>query len=129
MKRNCTVFLAFLIISGSLYLFSCKGKEATTGSLTVTALIKDSIGSSNISTPAANKPIYLATSRENLDNRIYAYSGYTDIGGSCIFRELPAKYFWYRIEGWDDYGAAEVFLGYDGAVILWLNSPSKPKNK
>lgn len=117
MKRRSAVFLAFIFISGSFFLFSCKEKEATTGSLAITALIKD-VG------PAANTQLFLASSREDLDNKIYMKSGYTDGGGTIIFRELKSTYYWYRIEGWDDYGAAEVFNGTDISVILWLNTPS-----
>jgi hypothetical protein len=121
MKRTFAVFLVLILISGSIFLSSCKGKDATTGSLTITALIKGI-------EPAADKQIGLATSRENLENKIYEATGYTNNNGSVIFRELLPKYYWYGIEGWSDYGAAEVFTGYDGSVILWLNSPSTPKN-
>jgi hypothetical protein len=116
MKRTIAVFLAFILFSGFQFLVSCKQKDATTGSLTITAVSKES-------GPAANVQIYLATSRENLENKIYEATGWTDNNGSKIFRELLPKYYWYCVEGWDDYGAAEVFNGYDGSVFLWLNSP------
>ena len=122
MKRTFPVFLAFILISGSFFLFSCKEKAATTGSLAITAQIKD-VG------PAANMMLYLAASHEDLDNKVYLNSQYTDGNGSVIFRELLPKYYWYRVDGYDDYGAAEVFNGYDGSVILWLNSPSSPIKK
>jgi len=78
---------------------------------------------------SSNNPIaiYLATSKESLDNHIYEASGWLDGNESKIFRDLLPKYYWYRIEGWDDYGAAEVFAGVDASVILWLNSPSSSK--
>ncbi|MCX6244475.1 MAG: hypothetical protein NTU98_07180 [Bacteroidetes bacterium] len=117
MKRSFTVFLAFMLISGSFFLSSCKEKTATTGSLAITALIKDG-------GPAANVQLFLAASREDLDNKNYMKSGYTNGAGSIIFRELPSAYYWYRVDGWDDYGAAEVFNGTDMSVILWLNTPS-----
>jgi hypothetical protein len=120
MKRTFPVFLVFILISGSFFLFSCKGKNATTGSLTVTVQVKDS-------RPTVNLQVHLATTRENLENQVYVSSGYVDNNGSVIFRELLPNYYWYGVDGWADYGAAEVFNGYDGSVILWLNTPSAPK--
>jgi hypothetical protein len=120
MKRRFSVFLVFILLSSAFFLFSCAGKQATTGTLTVIAMAKDSI-------IPANTPIYLASSKENLDNKIYAASGWLDANASKIFRDLAPKYYWYRIEGWDNYGASEVFAGVDETVILWVNSPSPSK--
>jgi hypothetical protein len=122
MKRTFPVFLALILLSGAFFFFSCKGKEPTTGTLTVTVMTKDGRISAN--TPV---PIYLATDKGNLDNKIYVTSGWLDANGSKIFRDLLPTYYWYRVEGWDDYGAAEVYAGVDGSVILWLNSPSSSR--
>ncbi len=122
MKRTIPVFLALILLSGAVFFFSCKGKEATMGTLTITAMTKDSLGS--VPTPMA---IYIATSKENLDNNIYQASGWLNANMSKIFRDLLPTYYWYRVEGWDDYGAAEVYAGVDVSVILWLNSPSSSK--
>jgi hypothetical protein len=120
MKRKFKVFLALLFFSGAFFFFSCAGKQATTGTLTIIAMAKDSI-------IPANTPIYLATSKANLDNNIYASSGWLDANASKIFRDLSPKYYWYRVQGWDDCGASEVFAGIDETVILWLNSPSSAR--
>lgn len=77
--------------------------------------------------PSADLQVRLATTRENLEKQVYVSSGYVDGNGSVIFRELLPNYYWYGVDGWDDYGAVEVFSGYDGSVILWLNTPSAPK--
>lgn len=122
MKRAIPVFLALILLSGAFFFCSCKGKVATTGTLSITAMTKDGI----IST-ATPVEIYLATSKENLDNKIYESFGWLDANGSKIFRDLLPKYYWYRVEGWDDYGASQVYAGLDASVILWLNSPSSPK--
>ncbi len=122
MKRTFPVFLAMILLSGVFILFSCKAKEVTIGTLSVTTMTKD--GTISINTPVA---IYLATSKENLDNKIYQNTGWLDSNGSKIFRDLLPTYYWYKVEGWDDYGAAEVYAGVDASVILWLNSPSSPK--
>jgi len=122
MKRTIPVFLALMLLSGAFFFCSCKGKVASTGTLSITAMTKEGNVSSN--NPIA---IYLATSKESLDNHIYEASGWLDGNESKIFRDLLPKYYWYRIEGWDDYGAAEVFAGVDASVILWLNSPSSSK--
>ena len=34
--------------------------------------------------------------------------------------------YWFRVEGWNNYGASEVVDGVDESVIMWLNSPSSP---
>jgi len=122
MKRTIPVFLALILLSGASFLLSCKGKVATTGTLSITAMTKDGILSG-----AAQPAIYLATSKANLDNKIYERSGWLDAHGSIIFRELSPKLYWYRVEGWDDFGASQVYNGIDESVILWLNTPSSPK--
>ena len=122
MKRTFPVFLAMILLSGVFILFSCKAKEVTIGTLSVTTMTKDGTISTN--TPVA---IYLATSKENLDNKIYQNTGWLDTNDSKIFRDLLPTYYWYKVEGWDDYGAAEVYAGVDASVILWLNSPSSSK--
>jgi hypothetical protein len=122
MKRIIPAFLALILLSGAFLFFSCKEKVASTGTLSITAMTKS--GNVSSSAPIA---IYIATSKENLDNQIYQSSGWLDGNGSKIFRDLLPKYYWYRIDGWDDYGAAEVFAGVDASVILWLNSPSSSK--
>ncbi|MGA3013428.1 MAG: hypothetical protein ABSD71_05280 [Bacteroidales bacterium] len=119
MKRTIHLFsILAILIAGSLF-FSCSQKQATNGTLTITAMAKDSI-------IPANTPIYLADSKVNLDNKVYISSGWLDANSSKIFRDLSPKYYWYKVEGWDNYGAAEVFAGVDASVILWLNSPSSP---
>jgi len=120
MKRQIIAFLALILITGSFIFSSCAGKVATTGTLTVTAMSKDS----TFTTPKA-VAIYLATSKYNLDNHVYAATGYLNTSGSNIFRDLLPKNYWYKVEGWDDCGAIEVFAGLDESVILWLNTPSK----
>lgn len=122
MKRTFPVFLALIFLSGDFIFFSCKAKEVTIGTLSVTAMTK--AGTVSTAIPVA---IYLATSKANLDNNIYQNTGWLDTNGSQIFRNLLPTYYWYKVEGWDDYGAAEVYAGVDSSVILWLNSPSSPK--
>lgn len=122
MKRIIQVFLAFILLSGACYLSSCKGKVATTGTLSITALTKDGI------LPGSNThQIYLALSKANLDNKVYERSGYLDANSSTIFRDLSPKLYWYRVDGWDDFGASQVYAGIDASVILWLNTPSSSK--
>ena len=116
MKRKFKVFLALMLFSSAFFFFSCAGKQATTGTLTIIAMAKDSI-------IPANTPIYLATSKANLDNNIYASTGWLDANASKIFRDLSPKYYWFKVNGWDNYGASEVFAGVDETVILWLTTP------
>jgi hypothetical protein len=120
MKRIFGIFLALVLLSGAFFVFSCKEKDPTYGTLTIIARIKDT-------TVPVNTPVYLATTKENLENKIYETTGWLDVNGSKIFRDLLPKYYWYKVEGWDDYGATEVHAGIDASVILWLNSPSSPQ--
>jgi hypothetical protein len=123
MKRAFPVFLVLVLLSGALFLFSCKGKVASTGTLSVTARSKDTISAG---TPVK---ICLASSKENLENKIYLYTNWADANVSTIFRNLVPTYYWYGVEGWADYGAVEVYAGVDASVIIWLNTPTKSKNK
>ena len=122
MKRTFHLFLALVFISGAFFLYSCKDKVASTGTLSVTAMNEKGVLA--LSSPT---PIYLATSKQNMDNKIYVCTGWLDGNGSKIFRELLPGYYWYRIDGWDDCGAAEVYAGVDASVILWLYSPDSSK--
>jgi hypothetical protein len=122
MKRIIPIFLALILISGAFFFFSCKGKDPLTGTLSITARTKEGVITAN--NPVA---IYIASSKDNLDNKIYVGSGWLDANGSKIFRDLQPTYYWYRVDGWDDYGAAEVFAGVDASVFLWLNTPSSSK--
>lgn len=82
MKRKDLVFLSFILFSSAFFFFSCSGKQSTTGTLTIIAMAKDSI-------IPANTPIYLATSKANLDNKIYVSSGWLDANASKIFVTFP----------------------------------------
>jgi hypothetical protein len=124
MKRKFPAFLAMILVSGAFFFSSCKAKVSTIGTLSITVMSKDAVGMVTTTTP-----IYLATSKANLDNKIYQSTGWLDANGSKIFRDLFPGYYWYKVEGWDDTGAAEVYAGVDASVILWLNSPSSSKNK
>lgn len=119
MKRSIQLFLALILVSGAFFFISCKEKVATTGSLSVTAMTKDGVLSG-----ATQLPIFLATSKANLDNKVYERSGWLDANGSIIFRELQPKLYWYKVEGWEDIGGSQVYNGIDESVILWLNTPS-----
>ena len=121
MKRKFSVFLALILISGTFLFISCKDKAPIVGNLTVTAKTT-STGVSLMDTP-----IYLATSKEDLDNQVYAINSTLDANGIRQFRDLVPKYYWYKVQGWDDIGAVEVFAGTDESVIIYLNSPSSKK--
>jgi hypothetical protein len=123
MKRTIPVFLALILVSGAFFFYSCKGKESTTGTLTILAMTNE--GAISASTPVQ---VYLALSKADLDNKNYVGSGWLSSSGAKLFGDLLPKYYWYRVEGWDDFGAAEVIAGVDSRVILWLNTPT-PSNK
>jgi hypothetical protein len=122
MKRSFQTFLVLILLSGAFYFSSCKGKDATTGTLSITAMT--STGAVSTTTPVG---IHLATSKANLDNNVYVATGWLNANGSYIFRDLTPKFYWYNVDGWNDYGASDVYAGIDESVILWLNSPSSSK--
>ena len=122
MKRSFAVFLALILLFGAFFFPSCKGKEATVGTLSIT--VRTSTGVVSTANPVA---IYLATSKDNLDNKVYVATGWLSGNGSYIFRDLAPRFYWYQADGWNDYGATDVYAGIDESVILWLNSPSSSK--
>ena len=122
MKRKFPVFLALILLSGAFFLFSCKGKVSNFGTLSITVMTKDTLTSG-----ITSLQIFIASSKQNLDSQVYVSSGWLSGSGSYIFRDLAPGYYWYRVQGWNDYGAAEVFAGVDASVILWLNSPAASK--
>jgi hypothetical protein len=122
MKRKKAIFLALIMLSCISILYSCAGKVSTTGTLSITAVTKD--GPPTDTVPI---PVYLSISKEKLDKQVYVASGYLNTSGSIIFRELAPKYYWYRVGGWNNYGASEVVNGLDESVILWLNTPGSKK--
>jgi len=122
MKRTIQIFLALVLITGSFFFSSCKGKTETTGTLAIVAMTPEGVISAT--TPAQ---IHIALSKADLDNKIYVSSGWLSTNGSILFGNLLPKYYWYQVDGWNDFGAAEVFAGVDASVILWLNTPSHKK--
>jgi hypothetical protein len=121
MKRKIPVFLVLILISGTFLFISCSDKAPIVGNLTVTAK------TTSTGVSLTDTPIYLATSKDDLDNQISVIYSTLDANGSRQFRDLAPKYYWYKVQGWDDIGAVEVFAGTDESVILYLNSPSSKK--
>jgi len=118
MKRIFPVFLYWYCFR-RLLLSSCKGKDPTIGTLTITVMTKDG------SISGVTDSNLLATSKEISITRICSLR-LLDSNNPDLPRLLPT-YYWYRVEGWDDYGAAEVtpdgWIGY-----LVVNSPLPPGN-
>ena len=120
MKPKAASFLIFLMIPGLFLFYSCADKPATLGNLTITAIAPDTVALSSLT-------VVMATSQDKFNSGSYGYYGTLNSSGSHQFRDLAPGYYWYRIEGWDDYGAAEVYAGVDGSVIIHLDSPSQTK--
>lgn len=120
MKRKFPVFLILLLLSGAFLFTACKDKAPTVGNLTVTARTTNA-------TIVANTGIFLATSKDNLDNQVNIIYGTLNSTGSFQFRDLIPQYYYYRVQGYSDIGASEVFAGVDESVIIYLNSPSSSK--
>ena len=84
MKRTIHgIFNISSTFTGSLF-FSCSQKQATHGTLTITAMAQDSI-------IPANTTDLFSDSKANLDNKVYISSGWLDANSSKIFRDLRTE--------------------------------------
>ena len=116
MRKWFTVFLSVIVFGGLTLMPSCKVEEPTSGILVITVM--DSYG--NLVT---GEQVYIATSYQNLQTGHYYARGWTDELGEVLFMDLPPVYFWYDTEHWEDYGATQVYVGFEHYVILWVNTP------
>jgi hypothetical protein len=117
MKKSIGVLFILAFLSSMVFFPSCNTKDATTGILHITVI--DSVG-----TPVASVQTAISTSRQNEINGIYTNTGWTDASGYVTFIDLLPGYYWYKVPGWKDYGAIEVYAGLDQYVFLTLNSPA-----
>jgi hypothetical protein len=118
MKTLEGFIVTLLLLCGLVGIQSCSSKNEVTGSLTITVM--DQAG-----TPIANEQVFLATSLDNLKNKVYKIAYYTTANGSLIFRQLPPQYYWYTTEHYKGFGADNVFATVDQFVILYVEPLSK----
>ena len=120
MLRNTRFFIIFIFLAGFLFFSSCSDPAPTKGSLTITVMKYDG-------TPLSGILIYLSRSYQDLQNRSYIDSAWTNAYGYFHFSEKEPGYYWYDTKDWEDYGAAKVLNGIDTFVILWVNTPDTLK--
>jgi len=105
-------YIVFLFLVCGLYgLQSCSSKNEVFGSLTIT--VTDQQGNT-----IANEQVSIATSLDNLKNKVFLKSGYTDANGAIMFRELAPQYYWFTANQYKGIGADRVFSTVDQYVIL-----------
>jgi hypothetical protein len=120
MKRNSLLIITSLLVAGALWLASCSDKEPEVGMLTINVINPQS-------GPVPWEWVYLATSLENLQNKVYADQAQTTEQGWVKFDTLTPGIYWYDTEHWEDYGAVGVYLGIDTRAVLWVNTPGPGK--
>ncbi|TSA25733.1 MAG: carboxypeptidase regulatory-like domain-containing protein [Bacteroidetes bacterium] len=116
MKKWIVLFSGFLLFASIVLFPSCSTKEATTGLLIIKVM--DSNGE-----VVVGEQVYLATSYQNLQSGTYIGNKWTDQNGNVLFTDLVPGVYWYDTEHWEDYGAVQVYAGFDHMVILWVNTP------
>jgi hypothetical protein len=120
MKRILTGILAILVTAGLLITPSCTTEDPTTGILVITVM-------NEFGELIVGEEVFLATSYQNLKNKIYVVSAWTDDTGEAFFANLAPGYYWYDTANWEDYGATQVYAGIEHYVILWVNTPPGKK--
>jgi hypothetical protein len=114
MKHRLALAAIFLVVC-SATLTSCKSDPVTSGMLSLTVI-------STETGPVASAHVFLATSYQNLLNGVYYKDAWADSSGYVKFYDLPGGWYFYMAEGWDDYGATEVYLGVDNHSVLYVNT-------
>lgn len=99
----------------------CSSKNPTTGSLKVTVL------NYQTNQPVVNELLYIASSYDNLKNKVYLNSLYTDANGQVMFHDLTPMLVYYDTQTWDNYGATQVYAGIDMHALLYVNTPPVKK--
>ncbi|HTX89030.1 MAG TPA: hypothetical protein VMC08_08580 [Bacteroidales bacterium] len=117
MFRKIAFAIPVLFLAGILLCTSCSTPKADKGTLGIT-VVKGNDGS-----PVSYELIVLASSLQNLENKVYLDSNWTDANGFFRFHQKDPGIYWYRAKHWVDYGAARVMNGIDSDVILWVNTP------
>lgn len=116
MKRTLPVFI-ILLFSAFLFIApSCTEEHPTTGILSVTVLGPDG-------TPlSAGQRVVLATSFDNMKNKVFVNEGWTNESGYVKFIELAPGWYWYGVEGWKEFSATQLYSGVDHHVVLWVHT-------
>lgn len=118
MKRSIPVFIILLFSAFLLISPSCTEEHPTTGILSLTVLGPDG----NPLPPEQH--VVLASSFDNMKNKIYVKDGWTDESGYIKFIELAPGWYWYGVEGWQEFSAAKLYSGVDHHVVLWVHTPT-----
>jgi len=113
MKTKVRCIVVIFLVCGLYGLQSCSSKKEITGSLTVT--VEDHQGNT-----IANEQVSIATSLDNLKNKVFLKAGYTDSNGTIMFRELAPQYYWYTTDHYKGIGADRVFSTVDQYVVLFV---------
>lgn len=119
MKLSLITFLVLNLVIGIIYFSSCSSKNPTTGTLGVTVV-------NNTGSPVMYNNFYLATSVNNLLNKIYSDSAMTDNTGKVRFLYLLPNYYWYKAKNFTNYAAIQVYAGNDYYTTLEVTEPSGP---
>jgi|WetSurMetagenome_2_1015567.scaffolds.fasta_scaffold358520_1 hypothetical protein len=120
MKKRLALAAVFGVFMIAVLFQACQSDPPTQSGILSITVISTQTG------PVPIAHVFLATSYENLVNKNYYKDGWADSTGYVKFPDLPSQWYFYSAEGWDDYGATEVYLGTDHHVILFVNTPHIP---
>jgi len=120
MKRKIRIFLLSCLALLGIYLSSCSEKTTSTGNLTISV-----VDSTDAIIPYIM--VHVAVSYDDLENKNYYRSEYTNAAGDIRFTELPPREYWYKVDGYEDLGSILVYAGKDYFVTLYTNSPEPGK--
>ncbi len=123
MIKKILLVLAVLAVTGLIFNTSCTEKTPTKGTLGITVL-KATDGSA-----VQSELLYLSRSYQDMNNKVYSDSGWTDANGFIRFHQRDPGMYWYRVKHWTDFGAARVINATDIDVILMVDSPDTTIHK
>jgi hypothetical protein len=116
MKKKLLFFITLIFFSGLIITPSCKTADPTFGTLTITAYDPAS------GAIMPNVQINLAYSLSNLKDKVYYRSAWTNDKGQVYFGDLAPLFYFYNAEGYDDYGAVQIYAGNDFYVHYYPNT-------
>ena len=120
MKKILSIF-AGILMTGLILFPGCAEEKITWGTLSVTVL------DFYTGLPINNEQVYLATSFTNMKQGIYFRDAWTNALGTVYFTNLSPLVYYYDTKNWQDWGAAQVYAGYDHYVYLFVNTPADKK--
>jgi hypothetical protein len=116
MKKKLLFLITLILFCGIMVTPSCKTEDPTFGTLTITVF--------DPATGAVmpNLKINIAKSLAELQSGTFFRSSWTDSKGQVYFGDLAPAYYYYGADGFDDFGALQIYAGNDFNVHFYPNT-------